>query len=200
LLVLVVAAGLGLYAWHRCTEPDMTAVLAANNRAVGLLEQFKFQEAADAFEEVVRLAPRWVPGRINLGIALMTLAKGRDVPQEEAARVRGRAAAVFDEILKEDPRNPHAHFGRGLGFYNNAKWEDLERARDHFKTVTEIDDRDPAAWYWYGKLCDVVEDREQAAQCFRRALELNPYLNAARLGLQSYLMVKGDERAANELL
>src|SRR5262249_54124214 len=56
------------------------------------------------------------------------------------------------------------------------------------------------AWYWYGKLSSDVEDGEQAERCFRRALELNPYLNAAREGLRACLMLKGAEPEAKKLI
>src|SRR5439155_6482179 len=74
LAVLVVAAAGGAiwwFVWGKKTPPDMVAVLKANNRGVGFMEKFQYEEAVDAFEEVVKLAPDWLPGKINLGIALL---------------------------------------------------------------------------------------------------------------------------------
>src|SRR5438309_1129567 len=56
---LVVAVGIG--GWYfflrtpRAPKPpvDMLAVLQANNRGIGLMEQFEYLQAIDAFEEVV---------------------------------------------------------------------------------------------------------------------------------------------------
>ena len=64
----------------------------ANNRGVGHAERFEFTEAATDFDEVVRLAPDWLPGRINLGIALMSLA--RDPQASDERRKEGNARAL----------------------------------------------------------------------------------------------------------
>ena len=41
------------------------------NQGVGLMDRYRPSEAVQAFEEVVRLAPDWTTGRLNLGIALL---------------------------------------------------------------------------------------------------------------------------------
>src|SRR6267142_2653285 len=54
-------------------EPDkpVTAeVLELNNRGVGFMEQFEYADAARLFEQVVEKAPDWIPGQVNLGIAV----------------------------------------------------------------------------------------------------------------------------------
>src|SRR5262245_40329322 len=79
-LVLIVGGALayaGLIYYQRARTPaaggviDMPAVFRANNRGVGHMERFEYEKAAAAFEEATQLAPDWVPGRINLGIALL---------------------------------------------------------------------------------------------------------------------------------
>ena len=73
----------------------------------------------------------------------MTLAKDPALAEDQKKAARARAAARFDDILKEDPRNPYAHFCRGLLIYDEGNIDHFERAREHFKTVTLIDDHDP---------------------------------------------------------
>src|SRR5690349_6627674 len=76
---------------------DAPAVLRANNRGVGHMEQFDYEKAVADFEEVNHLAPGWLPGRINLGIALFNTSKDENL---------ARARSIFEDILKADPKNP----------------------------------------------------------------------------------------------
>src|SRR5262249_41130790 len=89
LFVIAVAVG-GYAAWSRLgkpggsatgPEPDMVAVLELNNRGVGHMEYFKpgYPKAVEAFEEVVKKAPNWTPGHINLGIALLNTASDENL-------------------------------------------------------------------------------------------------------------------------
>src|SRR5947208_3166738 len=50
--------------------PDMALVLRLNNQGIAYLDNFKFPRAIKQFEILVAMAPDWLPGRINLGIAL----------------------------------------------------------------------------------------------------------------------------------
>ncbi len=102
LLALVVVAGLGVAGWFcgpretpKKADPDAAA--HANARGVGLMERFEYPAAVLAFEEVVRLDPDWLPGRINLAIALLNTAEPKNIE---------RAIALFTEVLKTDPDNP----------------------------------------------------------------------------------------------
>src|SRR5438874_2550296 len=75
-VAVIIVVGAGATTWWCLArplkkEPDWTAVYRANNRGVGHMEQFRYDDAITAFEEVVKLAPDWWPGRVNLGIALL---------------------------------------------------------------------------------------------------------------------------------
>src|SRR4051812_23682749 len=79
LAALLIAGGLAalvLVLAHRRprTSLDPATALAAHNRGIGLMEQFDYRKAADAFAEAVRLDPDWLPGQVNLGIALLNTA------------------------------------------------------------------------------------------------------------------------------
>src|SRR5262245_3212370 len=88
LVVVTALVGLGVYWLRQPACPpltDMTKVIEANNRGIGHMEQFEYDKAIPAFEEVVRLAPDWTPGQINLGIALLNRA-GKDETEEKGQR------------------------------------------------------------------------------------------------------------------
>src|SRR5262249_44596724 len=145
-------------------EPDMVKVLEANSRGAGHLERFNFAEALESFKEVERLAPDWLPGRINLAIALMNYARGDDVPPDQKKEVNAQAEALFKDVLKRDPSNPYAHFCLGVMMYHQGDIELFPQAREHFLAVTRADQHDPAAWYWLGMV--TLEDPAEAARFY----------------------------------
>ncbi len=110
-------------------------------------------EAAEAFRTVHRLAPGWIPGSINLAIALLN---DTGVKEDEAKKAGGAGSIDnFDEalellaaVLERDPNNPYAHFAVASSSKQQGKMVEAHR---HFKRVTEIDPSDADGWYWIGK-------------------------------------------------
>ena len=45
--------------------------MAAHYRASGHMERYEYREAIEAFREVRKRAPGWIPGAINLAIATL---------------------------------------------------------------------------------------------------------------------------------
>src|SRR5437588_191781 len=143
---VVVLAGLGVgwyghtHGWWRPPAPkqeavDMTAVMRANNEGVGHIERYEYVPAAEAFEKVVQLAPDWVPGRINLGITLLNLARGQTEQEKEASQ--SRAIDLFQEILRKEPDNPYAHYCLGIILCEGQS--NAGEAALHFAEVTRLD-------------------------------------------------------------
>ena len=50
---------------------ELEAVMAAHFKGLGHMERYEYRDAAEAFSEVRRRAPGWIPGAINLAIALL---------------------------------------------------------------------------------------------------------------------------------
>jgi len=192
--LLLLLAAVGYVGWQWYKQPDMTKVLAANNRGVGSMERFDYPPAVAAFEEVVRLAPDWQPGRINLGIALMNLARGQTEKSEQGQTYR-RAIGIFKDVLAHDDKNPYALFCIGLIYQEG--FGRYKEAEPYFRQVAEIDPNDAAAWYWLGQ--SLQEDSEEALKCFRRSVELDPYLSGALHALQAKLHEIGDPKEGDAL-
>src|SRR5262249_18932746 len=154
---------------------------------------FEFAEALADFEDVAHMAPDWLPGRINLAIALMNVGRCElTASRKEETNVRARA--LFKDVLKRDPNNPYAHFCLGLMFHTDENPE----PREHFLAVTRADDHDPAAWFWLGSL--TLDNAAEAGRCFQRALDLDPNYNAARFALYAQLGEQGREAEAHAAL
>ena len=166
---------------------ELAAVMAAHYKGLGLMEQFDYRAAAEAFQEVHRRAPGWVPGAVNLAIALFN---DSGVQSEQAKKSGGKPAPDnFDEALKllagvieRDPGNAHAHFCSGIILEQQGQ---TSEAHEHFKKVTVLDPNDAESWYWAGSTLPVKSNPfspEGAAQAneqityFAKALERNPYL------------------------
>ena len=172
---LIVLIGFAVW-WlgHGKPAADMVAAMSVNNRGVGLMEMFDYEEAVKAFDEVGKLAPDWLPGKINLGIALLNTRKPENMQ---------RAVELYQNILKEEPQNPYAQFCLGVIFdeYKNNP----EQARPFFEQVTRIDPSDAHAWYNLGK--NTLDNPKLQQECFEKALKYDPYLRRALYGLQALL-------------
>src|SRR6516162_6252957 len=94
IVLLLAAAGGGVWWWlHR--QVDWAAVYSQNNRAIAIMDAFQYPEAIPEFEKVVRMAPDWLAGHINLGIALL------NAGSDDASQLK-RCRTVFEEVLRRD--------------------------------------------------------------------------------------------------
>lgn len=186
ILVACVIAGGGVWFFFLREPPlDMTAIAEHNNRGLGLLERFEYAEAASAFEKVGELAPRWVPGKINLGIALLNT----NTPEN-----LDRARRLFEDLLRDKSDDPHAHFCLAIILRQQGS---IENAQEHFRAVLKRDPADASTWFWLGTTED--PSSEKAIEAYRKALENDPGLAAAAYALG--LALRGqDEAKSKELL
>jgi tetratricopeptide (TPR) repeat protein len=174
-LVVFLAAVGGALCWWWLRPVDWDAVYAQNNHAIAVMEAYHYEEAIPEFEKVVRLAPDWLPGRINLGIALLN-ASGTNVD------LVPRCKATFEEVLRRDPDNPHAHFCLGMLLRYQ---KDGEVALSHFEAVLRKDANDAYSLYWIGTLKE--QGSEEQTAYFRKALQSNRHLGGAMYGLSQNL-------------
>ncbi len=177
LLGLVAAGGIWLALRPKpapSSQGDPVAAIQANTRGVGKMEQFDFDAAAKDFDEASRLDPNWLPAQINLGIALLNAS----TPESLA-----RARTVLNEVLAKDPKNPHALYSLGIiNLYENH----IAEAYHCFEAVSRIDPNDAYTWFHMGVTNPAGRDSPTAKQCYEKALQLNPYLNAARYALAQH--------------
>jgi tetratricopeptide (TPR) repeat protein len=190
---------------------SLQEVMSSHLEGLGYMEQYEYAKAVEKFRRVHELAPGWIPGSINLAIALLN-DTGVKV---DAAKKAGGAPPPdnFDDalnllagVLERDPKNPHAHFCRGIILEQQGN---LSEAHHHFKRVTEIDPNDAAAWYWMGAtLTDPANPNNPAApalakgqiELFGKALALNPYLTPAIYRLAFAYRYAGEAAKQKQLL
>ena len=184
--------------------PDrLDAILREHYRGVEFIERYDYEHAAEAFPKVHELAPQWIPGSINLAIALMHQSGPRrndpGLPGEGDRRIE--ALDLLNDVILRDPKNPHARYCRGLMFVG---LDATKKAHADFQVVVEQGPSDANAWYMLG--ATVQPDLNNARQLdeqiadFRKALECNPYLAAAVYMLALASRLSGDRDATRTLL
>jgi len=162
-------------------------IIAPFNKGVALMEQYKSVDAVKEFEEVVRLAPDWITGRLNLGIALLNTQKNEDLI---------RAEKELKWVIERTPDNPYAHYALGMLFRHIGLFDD---AIVQFQEVLKIDPEDADAHYQVGFLM-MKKDPVAARLHFEKTLAKKSHHEKATLNLQRLLMRAGEKQRAQEML
>jgi len=177
--LLAVTSGLLAILAAASPSPSPSALEAsyrANNVGVGLLEQFRHDEAAAAFRRALEIAPSVALARVNLAIALL------NVPKLEEARREARAAATALPGVAQ-PQYVLGLAARGLGA--------TEEAQAAFRAVLAIDPRDVGARVNLGQL--LLQDRRypEAIEELRAAVAAEPFNATAAYNLGLALVRSG---------
>jgi len=147
-------------------SPSVQKALAQFNRGAALLEQYQYVQAAEAFEQVLALAPDWRAARFNLGLALLNMQE--DTGAEENLQ---RAKETFESILKDDPNDLHAQFCLGLHYQHTG---DNAPALKYFEAVHQADPKDPYVAYKYAETLINLDQKERAAEILEAIIEADP--------------------------
>lgn len=147
---------------------DVTSqVVALNNRGVGLMGRFEYENARKAFDEARVLDSRNAELIVNLAIA--TLNRQREGDED-------RALAMLDDALKLDPQALRATYNQGiLRLYLQSP----ELAQPCFEKVVAADPQDAYAAYYLGQCLAQRKQYDQALEQYRRAIELDPLIRSA---------------------
>jgi tetratricopeptide (TPR) repeat protein len=190
---------------------ELAPVVAAHFQGLGHMERYEYADAIEAFRDVRRRAPGWIPGAINLAIALLNYT-GEKV---EAAKKSGGSAPTgnFDEalqllgsVLERAPDNPYAHFCRGVIL--EQKGELAEANRD-FQRVTAIDPSDAAAWCRRASslndpdnpgLPDMRKLSKKQVPLLEEALARDPYLTPALYRLMGAYRLANEPKKADAVM
>lgn len=162
--------------------------IALNNRGVGLMGFFEFEQAEKVFQSALAHDAAWTDAAINKAIAVLN--QSSDGRQEQALE-------ILDPILEREPSNLRAAYASGLCLLFLGE---PQRALDRFGLVARADPRDPYAAYYHGQCLELSGDVPAALAEYRRSASLDPYLRSAFLGMQRCLQRMGEEAEAAEAL
>jgi tetratricopeptide (TPR) repeat protein len=137
-----------------------------NNLGIGYLDELQYDDARQAFEQVVKLRPDYKDGYVNLGVnfiewekygeARAPLAKALELKPKDARalyylalverRQRHSDAEIADlkEVVAQYPQSRDARRELGISYYQQHRVED---AMAEFKALQAIDPDDLAAHY-----------------------------------------------------
>ena len=164
--------------------PKVAKALADFNRGAALLEQYKYQPAAEAFEAVVTAMPDWTAARFNLALALY------NTTSKEALE---RARQEYEKVLAADPNHRWAHYCLGVHYDHAAEWE---KAIEHFQKVHELDPTDSFVGYKLAATLIHMDRSKDALPILEQVVEHDPGFVTAVFSLANlYNQVKQPAKA-----
>jgi hypothetical protein len=164
------------------------ATIAANNRGVGLMGQFKYEDARQQFEKLAKEYPGNVEFRINEAIALFNRQKEGD---ERAA------LAMLADVLKKQPGNLRARYCYGLLELHQGN---AEKALELFQTVLKAEPGDADVLYFIGKTLVQLSRHAEAIDFFKRSVEKDQYLQSNYYGMLMAMRQLGRNNEARTVI
>jgi Tfp pilus assembly protein PilF len=154
-----------------------------NNAGIGYLDQLQYEDALQAFAQVIRLRPDYKDGYVNLGITYIEWEKYADAraPLEKALTLRPDDAralyylalverrqrhseeevADLQKVVAQYPYSRDARRELGISYYQQHR---SDEAMEQFKALQAIDPDDLAAHYNLAILYRRMGMKQQAAQ------------------------------------
>ncbi len=183
----------GIFAFCGCLPSDATSPLSTQvekpspavikalsdfNRGAALLEQYKYAQAAQAFEQVLTAVPAWQAAQFNLGLAYLNLQD-----QANATAHLDQAKQTFETLLQRDPNHLHARFCLGLYFQHVG---DNPNALSCFEAVHQAAPLDPHVGYKYAETLLGLDRQEAGIRALEKVVEIDQGFVSAlyRLAIQ----------------
>lgn len=169
------------------TAPDADAI-AENNRGVGLMGQYRNDEAEVVFAQLAQRFPGWTEVRINHAIAMLNRQREGD---------EQRALDLAEAVLIEAPQSLRARYVAGLAMLYLGQ---IAEASGYLRQVAEADPEDAHANYFAAQSLLQLGEPEAALEAFQRAIEHDAYLRSAYYGASMAQRRLGDPEAAQRTL
>ena len=124
------------------------------------------EQAAQAFQEAIRLSPDLAEAHLRLGMAYAALDK-----KTEAEESYKKAIELYKKRVQSDPKDEEGFFSLGLAHSLLHRDEEATRA---FRQATRLKPDDEEAFYQLGMSETRLAHYPEAVAAFQKALELDP--------------------------
>lgn len=190
------------------TDPEAARLEARAlvDRGKELYKEDLDKEAAEAFQQAIKLDPELAEAHYRLGLAYSALDR-----EEEAKDSLKKSIDLYEKAVLSDPKDAEAFFN--LGEAHSVLHQDEEAARAYRQAVRLKPDHEEA-YYQLGMSQTRLARYDEASVAFQKALELDPEdyrvndaLDNAREGVkrikegkkhQEELLKKQQEEEANK--
>ncbi len=158
-----------------------------------LTEVSSLRQAAEKFQ---RISPD-LPSAVTDNPVPVHREKAADRHRQRGCRLvkagrPGLAITAFNEAIRLDPRNGKSYHALGCALLDVGR---VEEAVEHLRLATVLRD-DAAAYHSLAVALRRQHLDDEAAAAYRRAIELNPALIEAHVGLADLLELGGESEAA----
>lgn len=171
------------------STPQLDAVdTALHNRAVGLMGQYRNEDARLILQDLVERHPTHADLRTDLAIAMLNRQQDGD---EE------RALAIAEQAIQLDTGTLRPRYVAGLAELYLGR---LEQAAPRLRAVAEADPDDAHAAYFAGQALAQMGDEQTALALYKRALATDPYQRSAYYAAAQLLRKHGAAEEARSLL
>ncbi len=113
--------------------------------------------------------------------------------QAEEAGEKQRAIALYEEIVKIDPKYAAAYINLGTVYFHLQQYG---RAEEYYRHATEADPGYVLAYFDLGNVLDELERLDESIAAYSRAVELSPRYADAHYNLALAYERKGQQRQA----
>lgn len=187
-LLATVLLALILGACKPAPDPLSEDEIRRNNLGVGLMGQYRNEDARQVFADLAEARPDWLDARVNLAIA--TLNRQQEGDEQ-------RALDIVGAVLQEDPDHQRALYISGL---LNLYLGESAAAVEKLERIATQASEDAHAAYFLGQALVQLDRPEDALRWYREAVRRDPYLRSGYYGAALVLRRQGDREEAREML
>ena len=154
------------------------------------------EQAAEAFQQAIRLNPELAEAHLRLGMAYAALDKKVDADESYK-----KAIELYKKQVQSDSKNAQSFFN--LGQAHSALHQD-ESAASAYRQATRLRPDDEEAFYQLGMSETRLAHYPEAASAFQKALELDPddyrATDALETAQEGAKRIKEGKKHAEEML
>jgi tetratricopeptide (TPR) repeat protein len=131
-----------------------------------LYKQNRDEQAAEAFQQAIKLDPGF--GAAYMKLALAYKALGR---KEDAEKIYEQAVEVYEKLVDKEPKNAEAQLNLGEAY---SRLGDYQKSIEAYRRGVKLAEPDSATYYDIGLAYNKLARYTDAVGAFKKSIELDP--------------------------